>query len=248
MREAAREALTVLRHEADDRMVHSQYRHFPSRAEEGTKVVVLLAGDHDRIGCFIDQVKLTRALVRDLNEAVKEVKLLREHEEESSQKITKLKALCKKLREDAQKLEEEKTTFEGMVESHDELIMEIARETGLDRMGEDDEDEEEDEDADNEGDAAAPPAPPAATPEEVVEEEEPIEMVHEQEAPVAHEVILADVEPEMTQPRLYHALMRDYEESPTRVMDDLDDLDDDPNEGRSDMDECFFKDESNDRD
>jgi hypothetical protein len=40
--------------------------------------------DRDHIGCFADQVKLTRALVRDLDEAVKEVKLLGEHEEESS--------------------------------------------------------------------------------------------------------------------------------------------------------------------
>jgi uncharacterized protein (DUF305 family) len=73
-------------------------------------------------------------LVRDLDEAIKEVKLLGEHEEESSQKITELEALCKKWREDAQKLKEEKATLEGMVESHNELIMEIARETALDRM------------------------------------------------------------------------------------------------------------------
>jgi hypothetical protein len=46
--------------------------------------VVLPAGDHECMGCFTDQVKLTRTLVRDLDEAVKEVKLLREHEEESS--------------------------------------------------------------------------------------------------------------------------------------------------------------------
>jgi hypothetical protein len=42
-------------------------------------------------------------------------------------------------------------------ESRDELLTEIAREIGLDRMGEDDEDEEEDEDADDGEDAAAPP-------------------------------------------------------------------------------------------
>jgi hypothetical protein len=30
MREAAREALAVLRHEADEQMAHSQYHHFPS--------------------------------------------------------------------------------------------------------------------------------------------------------------------------------------------------------------------------
>jgi hypothetical protein len=56
------------------------------------------------MGCFTDQVKLTRALVRDLDEAIKEVKLLGEHEEESSQKITELEALCKKLREDTRRL------------------------------------------------------------------------------------------------------------------------------------------------
>jgi hypothetical protein len=60
-------------------------------------------------------------------------------------------------------VEEEKATLEGMVESRDELLMEIAKETGLDRMGED---EEEEEDADNGGYAAAPPAaaPPPPAP------------------------------------------------------------------------------------
>jgi hypothetical protein len=42
--------------------------------------VAMPAEDHDHIGCFADQVKLTRAFVRDLYEAVKEVKLLGEHE------------------------------------------------------------------------------------------------------------------------------------------------------------------------
>jgi hypothetical protein len=62
---------------------------------------------------------------------------------------------------------------------------------------------------------------------------------------VAHEIILVDAEPEMLQPHLYHTLMRDCEESSPRMMDDLDD---DPNEGRSNMDEWFPKDGSNDRD
>jgi hypothetical protein len=155
MREAAREALVVLRHEADEQMAHSQYRHFPSRAEEGAGVVILPAGGHDHMGCFTDQVKLTRALVRNLDKVIKEVKLLGEHEEESSQKISELETLCKKLRDDTQRLEEEKATLEGMVESRDELLMEIARETGLDRMGE--EEEEEEEDADDGGDAARTP-------------------------------------------------------------------------------------------
>jgi hypothetical protein len=62
LREASREALAVLRHEADEQMAHSQYRHFLSRVEEGAEVMVLPAGDHDRMGCFTDQVKLTHAL------------------------------------------------------------------------------------------------------------------------------------------------------------------------------------------
>jgi hypothetical protein len=100
-------------------------------------------------GCFTDQVKLTRALVRDLDEAIKEIQFLGEHEEESSQKIMELEAMCMKLREDIQRLGEEKATLEGMVESHDELLMKIAKVTGLDCMGEDTKDEEADEDADD---------------------------------------------------------------------------------------------------
>jgi hypothetical protein len=118
---------------------------------------VLPTGDHDHIGCFTDQVKLTCAMVQDLDEAVKEVKLLGEHEEESTLKIMEPDALCKKLREDTQKLKEEKATLEKMVKSHNELIMEIAKEIGLDYMGEDAEDKEEDEDANNGGDATVPP-------------------------------------------------------------------------------------------
>jgi chromosome segregation ATPase len=125
-------------------MEQSQYRHFPSLAQEGAKAVVMPAGDRDHIGCFANQVKLTQALARDLDEAVKEVNLLGEHEEESSQKITELEALCKRLREDAQKLREEKTTLEGMIQSQDELILEMTEEYGLNHMGENDDDEDED--------------------------------------------------------------------------------------------------------
>jgi hypothetical protein len=61
-------------------------------------------------------------------------------------------------------------------------------------------------------------------------------------------VILVDANPEMPQLRLYHALMRDYEENPLRLGDDFDDLGNDPSEHRSDMDEWFSDDGSNDRD
>jgi hypothetical protein len=56
------------------------------------EVVILPIADHECMGCFTDQLKLTHALVRDLDEAIKEVKLLEEHEEKSSQKITELEA------------------------------------------------------------------------------------------------------------------------------------------------------------
>jgi hypothetical protein len=127
---------------------------------------------------------------------------------------------------------------EGMVDSPDKLIMEITKETRLYPKGEDAEDEEH-EDDDNGGDVT--------TPEGIIMEEDTVEVVLEHEAPVVHEVILVDAEPELPQHRLYRMLMRDYEESSSRMMDDLDDLDD-WTEAYSNMDEWFPKDGSNDRD
>jgi hypothetical protein len=201
-------------------------------------------------------VKLARALVWDLDEAVKEVKLLGENEEEARQKITELKVLCMRLREDAQKLREKKTKLEGMVESHNKLIMQFADMCGYNRSDEDaDDGDEHDDDG---GNAAAPPvavpppapAPPTAAPEVIaVNKEDPMEMVPEQEAPEVHEVILADVEPELPQPHLFNVIMRDYEESLSWMMDgpldDLDDLDD-QTEADYDVDEWYLKDGSND--
>jgi hypothetical protein len=147
------------------------------------------------------------------------------------------------MREDTQRLEEDMDTLEEMAESHDELLMEIARETGVDRMGEDEGEEEEEEDADNGRDVTAPPAaappppaPPVVVPEEI-NKEGPMEAIPKQEALMPHEVVLANAEPEVPLLHLYHALMRDYEENPLRLQDDFDDLDDDSNEGRSDVDE-----------
>jgi hypothetical protein len=229
MREAVREALGVLRHEADEQMTHSQYHHFLSWAEEGAGAIILPAGGHDHMGCFTDQVKFTRALVKNLDEAVKAVKLLGEHGEESSWKITELEALCQRLRDDTQRLEEEKATLDEMVESRDELLMEIARETELDCMDEGEVGEEEE--TDDKGDVAAPPAaappppaPPAVVPEEI-HEEGPMEAIPEQEDLMSHEVATTEVESEIPQHHLYHALMRDYEEDPLRLEDDFDDLD-----------------------
>jgi hypothetical protein len=66
------------------------------------------------------------------------------------------------------------------------------------------EDEEEDEDANDGGDVTAPlataPPPPvclAIAPEEV-DNEGSVEMIPEREAPVPHEVVLADAELEMS--------------------------------------------------
>jgi hypothetical protein len=94
---------------------------------------------------------------------------------------------------------------------------------------------------------------PAATPELIaVNKEDPVEMVLEQEAPEAHEGILVDAEPKLSQPCLFNVIMRDYEESPSMMMmdglhemDDLDDLDN-TIEDDYDVDEWFPMDGSND--
>jgi hypothetical protein len=76
------------------------------------------------------------------------------------------------LRVDAQKLKEEKTTLEGIIQSRDELVMEMAKEYGLNHMGEND--DNEDEDDDDEGNDITPSVP-TTVPEEIVEEEAPVE-------------------------------------------------------------------------
>jgi hypothetical protein len=109
------------------------------------------------------------------------------------------------------KVREKRTTLEGMIQSRDELILEMTEEYGFNRMGENDDDEDEDDD--NEGNTVAPLAPaPVAVPEEIVEEEDPVENGPQE---------LDD-------------------------LDDLGDLDEDPNEGCSDIEEWFPQDGSND--
>jgi phage gp45-like len=63
MRESTREAVVLLRHEAEEQMEQLQYCHFPSHVGEGAEAVVMPVGNRDHIECFTDQVKLTRALV-----------------------------------------------------------------------------------------------------------------------------------------------------------------------------------------
>jgi hypothetical protein len=63
-------------------------------------------------------------------------------------------------------------------------------------------------------------------------------------------VILANAEPKLPQPRLFNMIMREYEESPLRMVNgphelfDLDDL----TEADYDVDEWFPEDGSNDQD
>jgi hypothetical protein len=115
------------------------------------------------------------------------------------------------LREDTQRLREERTTLEEMTLSRDELILEMAKGYGLNRMGENNDDEDENDD--DEGNVIAPPAlVPTVVPEEIVKEEDPMENGPQE---------LDD-------------------------LDDLGDLDEGPNEGRSDVDEWFPQDGSND--
>jgi hypothetical protein len=186
IRDATREALAVLHHEEDDQMENSQYHQFLSRGREGVVVVVLPTEDRDCIRCSADQVKLTRALVWDLDEVIKEIKQLGEHGEEASWRIIELEALCKKKEDAAKRLKEEMANLEGMIQSRDEPIMEMTDEFGLNHMGEDNEDEDDDEEGDDNdgGDTAAPltvvpplvPVPPAAAPEVIIiveEEEDP---------------------------------------------------------------------------
>jgi hypothetical protein len=71
---------------------------------------------------------------------------------------------------------------------------------------------------------------------EEIDEEGHVVVIPEQEAPMPHEVVPADAEPEVPQLCLYHALMRDYEENLLMLEHDFDDLDDDPSEDHSDMD------------
>jgi hypothetical protein len=55
MREAAQEALVLLRHEAEGQIEQSQYSHFPCSAREVAEDVVMPTGDHR---LYIDHKRL----------------------------------------------------------------------------------------------------------------------------------------------------------------------------------------------
>jgi hypothetical protein len=150
MRETAQEALVLLRHEAEEQMEQSQYCHFLSRAWEEAKAMVMPAGDRDHIGCFIDQVKLTCPLVREFDEAIKEVNLLGEHEEKSSQRSQSWrpcargwgKMLSSWRRRRPPWKEWSSPVMSWMIQSRDELIIDMAKEYGLNHMEENNDDED----------------------------------------------------------------------------------------------------------
>jgi hypothetical protein len=52
------------------------------------------------------------------------------------------------------------------------------------------------------------------------------------------EIIMPEAKPELLQPRLYTVLIWVYEESPSKMMDDLDELDD-PTDADYDVNEWF---------
>jgi chromosome segregation ATPase len=164
---------------------------------------VLPARGRDHAGCLSDQVKLTHALNKELDQAMKDIHQFGDQGEEAGQRIIELESLYKQHEEAITKLKQENTSLELGIQSCDELILEIATEMGLDRTGEDnnEEDSEDKDDDDDGGDAATAPAaaPPAtATPEMVVEDEEDPDMtILEQEVLKALEIILSDEEPEL---------------------------------------------------
>jgi hypothetical protein len=144
---------------------------------------------------------------------------LGDQQEEASRRIAELESLCKQNEEAIAKLKQENASLELGIQSRNELIEEMAAEMGLDRMGEDYDD---DENGATEDTAAAAPA--AAAPKVAVKEEDPEMLILEWESPEALEIILLDKEPKPLQPRLFTVLLRDHEESPLRIHDDLDDL------------------------
>jgi hypothetical protein len=113
----------MLCHEEDDQMEHSQYRHFLSRALEGVDGVVLPTGGHDHVGYLLDQVKLTHALNKELEQAMKDIHQFCDQGAKASQRIIELEYLYKQHEEAIAKLKQENTSLELGIQSCDELIL-----------------------------------------------------------------------------------------------------------------------------
>jgi hypothetical protein len=103
--------LAVLCHEEDNQMEHSQYHHFLSRAREGANAMVLPVGDRNHVGCLPDQVRLTHALNKELDQAAKEIRRFSDQGVEASQRIVELEPLYKLHEEAIAKMKQENTSM-----------------------------------------------------------------------------------------------------------------------------------------
>jgi phosphopantothenoylcysteine synthetase/decarboxylase len=95
---------------------------------------------------------------------------------EANWRITELGSLYKQHEEVIVKLTQENMSLELGIQSCNELVMEMATEMRLDRMGEDTNEDDDDDEGDSTEDTAAT-APTAATSEVAAEEEEDPEML-----------------------------------------------------------------------
>jgi hypothetical protein len=95
--------------------------------------------------------------MRKLDQAAKEICQFNDQGVEANRRITELESLCKHHEEAIVKLKQENTSLELGIQPCNELVLEMAVEMELDRMGEDNNDN------DDEGDVA--------------EEEEELEML-----------------------------------------------------------------------
>jgi hypothetical protein len=74
-------------------MEHSEYCHFASRAHEGVDIVIRPIEDHDYVGCLLDQVRLTRALNEELDQATWEIRQFGDQGAEACRRIIELESL-----------------------------------------------------------------------------------------------------------------------------------------------------------
>ena len=90
IRDAARQALAVLRFEMDSSLRVSQFAHFPRRASGSLEVAVLPAASTDTADRLREQVCLTTALDRELTMALDEIEELHARNDEQEERIRQL--------------------------------------------------------------------------------------------------------------------------------------------------------------
>jgi peptidoglycan hydrolase CwlO-like protein len=82
--------------------------------------VVVPVGGRDHMGCLPNQVKLTRALNEELDQAMKDIHLFGNQGAESNQSITELESLFKQHEDAIKKLKQENATLELGIQSRNE--------------------------------------------------------------------------------------------------------------------------------